>query len=90
MDPILTLVKDELSRFVENLSPFAYSLEVIENNVVLSNAEFCGLLEAKQVSVNRSFQLFPRCKNEFYQFNLDDRLSIYLISHCYSQDSSST
>lgn len=58
MDPILTRVKDELSRYVENLSPFAYSKEVIENNVVLSNSEFCGFLEAKQVSANKSFNFF--------------------------------
>ena len=60
MDPILTRVKDELSRYVENLSPFAYSKEVIENNVVLSNSEFCGFLEAKQVSANKSFNFFFR------------------------------
>ena len=58
MDPILTLVKDELSRYVENLSPFVYSKEVIENNVVRSHAEFCGLLESKQVSAKKSFRFF--------------------------------
>lgn len=60
MDPILTRVKDELSRYLESLSPLTYSKEVIENNVVLSNAAFCGLLEAKQVSANKSFELFSR------------------------------
>ena len=52
MDSVLSRVEDELSLYAETLSPFALTREVIENNVVLSSAEFRGLFEVKQVSGN--------------------------------------
>lgn len=47
MDFILIRVKDELSRYFESFFFLIYFKEVIENNVVLFNVEFCGFFEVK-------------------------------------------
>lgn len=46
---------------------------------------------SRSVQINH-FNCFQErwCKNEFYQFNLEDQFPIYLINHCSLQDSSST
>lgn len=50
VNSVLSRVEEELSLYAENLSPLAQTKEMIENNVVLENAEFRGLYEVKQVS----------------------------------------
>ena len=50
-------VREDVANFLAHLSPLAHTKQVIENNVVLANNEFRGLLKVKQVSANNQSTL---------------------------------